>query len=127
MAQLVAKTSFEDTVATLSHDTGAPVPKRQVEDVSEALALDFDAYYEGRSTTPVREEAADKKNHLRKQGGGFLRMGSEWANRGTHRRAVAGSGGAMGDHMGLWARCSSSHGAFRAEAWTRRSQHVVAR
>ena len=56
-ARLVAKTSFEDTAATLSHDTGAPVPKRQVEDMCKALATDFDAYYQERAATPVGDAA----------------------------------------------------------------------
>lgn len=58
VARSVAKTSFEDTAATLSHDTGAPIPKRQVESMCRALAVDFDAYYEERSATPVRKEAS---------------------------------------------------------------------
>lgn len=58
VARLVAKTSLEDTAATLSHDTGAPVPKRQVKEMCEAMASDFDEYYAGRSATPVRDEAS---------------------------------------------------------------------
>ncbi len=57
-ARLVAKTSFEDASATLSNDAGAPVPKRQVEEMCEALAVDFDAYYQARSATPVRANAS---------------------------------------------------------------------
>jgi hypothetical protein len=57
VARSVSKTSFEDTAATLSADTGAPVPKRQVEDMARALALYFDDYYAQRSAVPVRKEA----------------------------------------------------------------------
>ncbi|HHH29185.1 MAG TPA: ISKra4 family transposase [Polyangiaceae bacterium] len=57
-AALVAKTSFEDAAATLSHDAGAPVPKRQVESMGRALAVDFDTYYEERCATSVGDEAS---------------------------------------------------------------------
>ena len=57
-AALVAKTSFEDAAATLSRDAGAPVPKRQVESMGQALAVDFESYYEQRAATPVGDEAS---------------------------------------------------------------------
>jgi hypothetical protein len=58
VAALVGKTSFEDAAATMSKSTGAPVPKRQVEQMTQALAEDFDAYYEQRSAEPVEETAS---------------------------------------------------------------------
>ena len=57
VARLVAKTSFEDTSTTLARDTGAPVPKRQVEGLTQTIAADFDTYYNERSATSVRKEA----------------------------------------------------------------------
>ncbi len=58
VATLVGKTSFEDAATTMSKSTGAPVPKRQVEQMTQALAGDFDAYYEQRSAEPVEETAS---------------------------------------------------------------------
>ncbi len=57
VAELVAKNSFEDVAATLSKSTGAPVPKRQVEEMAQGVAVDFDAYYEQRSASAVVEAA----------------------------------------------------------------------
>ena len=56
-AEEVVKTSFDLAVAALASTTGASVPKRQVEELAERAAEDFDAFYEGRSAASVREAA----------------------------------------------------------------------
>ncbi len=40
-----AKGSFDETVASLARDTGTEVPKRQVEELVQRAAVDFDAFY----------------------------------------------------------------------------------
>lgn len=44
-----AKGSFDETVASLARETGTPVPKRQVEELVQRTAVDFDAFYAQRS------------------------------------------------------------------------------
>jgi hypothetical protein len=58
VAALAGKNSFEDVSATMSKSTGAPIPKRQVEQMAQAVAVDFDAYYEQRSAELVEETAS---------------------------------------------------------------------
>ena len=43
-----SKSSFDETVETLARYTGAHVPKRQVEELVQRAAQDFDAFYESR-------------------------------------------------------------------------------
>jgi hypothetical protein len=52
-AEMVAKGSYDEAVATLAHTTGAAVPKRQVEELALRAAQDFDAFYEQRETEPA--------------------------------------------------------------------------
>lgn len=47
-AEQASKSSFDDTVETLARYTGARIPKRQVEELVERAAQDFDAFYETR-------------------------------------------------------------------------------
>jgi hypothetical protein len=69
-----AKVSFDAVVETLAEDTGAPVPKRQVEELARLAAVDFDAFYAQRqpaanaSTGPVLVITTDGKGIvMRKQ------------------------------------------------------------
>ncbi len=41
----IAKSSFDETVEQLATTTGAPVPKRQVEELAVRAAKDFEAFY----------------------------------------------------------------------------------
>lgn len=52
-AEEASKSSFDETVATIKQYTGAAIPKRQVEELVQRAARDFDAFYEVR-----RQEAA---------------------------------------------------------------------
>lgn len=56
-ADEVIKTSFDQAVEAIASTTGASVPKRQVEELAECAAEDFDAFYEGRSAASRREAA----------------------------------------------------------------------
>ena len=47
-AEEAAKNSFDETVETIARTTGAHVPKRQVEELVERSAQDFDAFYDRR-------------------------------------------------------------------------------
>lgn len=46
VAETAARTSFDATAATLKRTTGASVPKRQVEQLAQRAAQDFEAYYD---------------------------------------------------------------------------------
>lgn len=54
-----SKTSFDETVETLGRYTGAHVPKRQVEELVQRAAQDFDAFYESRRVAPEPPHAAE--------------------------------------------------------------------
>ena len=43
----VAKGSFDEAVLAIAEGTGAQVPKRQAEQLSQAISVDFDAFYTG--------------------------------------------------------------------------------
>lgn len=61
IAQEVAKNSFQEVVATMGETTGAPVPKRQAEELAVRAASDFDTFYDRRAVVlPLhREPTAD--------------------------------------------------------------------
>lgn len=56
-AEEVTKASFEQAVATIASTTGTSVPKRQMEELAGCAAVDFDGFYEIRSTDSRREAA----------------------------------------------------------------------
>lgn len=51
----VIKTSFDQAAASLSKTTGTTVPKRQLEGLADRAAVDFDAFYEARSSAAARD------------------------------------------------------------------------
>lgn len=58
VAEESAKSSFDEVVELIAKRTGANVPKRQVEELTERAAQDFDAFYQER----LRE--AEETDHL---------------------------------------------------------------
>jgi hypothetical protein len=56
-AETAAKLSFDETVKAIERDTGASVPKRQLELVVAHAATDFDEFYETRKEASRREVA----------------------------------------------------------------------
>ena len=56
VAEEAAKSSFDEVVELIDKRTGASVPKRQVEELTERAAQDFDAFYADRLREP---EATD--------------------------------------------------------------------
>lgn len=54
-AEEAAKQSFDETVASLERQTGTVVGKRQVEELVQRAALDFDAFYALRSAKPQQQ------------------------------------------------------------------------
>lgn len=57
-AEEAAKSSFDETTLALATTTGAEVPKRQIEEIVERAAVDFDAFYsdrQGRAITNAAE------------------------------------------------------------------------
>jgi hypothetical protein len=60
VAQAAAQVSFDEVVAQMEHQTGAHVPKRQVEELVQRAAQDFTAFYDqGPDERPVGPPAAD--------------------------------------------------------------------
>jgi hypothetical protein len=55
VAEFVAKNSYDEAVDALAKTTGAPVPKRQVEQLAARAARDFDAFYQARQVSPDPE------------------------------------------------------------------------
>ncbi|MGH9365519.1 MAG: ISKra4 family transposase, partial [Thermoanaerobaculia bacterium] len=55
-AEEAAKQSFDETVASLERQTGTVVGKRQVEELVQRAAVDFDAFYERRSANLQQQE-----------------------------------------------------------------------
>lgn len=66
-AEQAAQTSFEDTVQALAERTGKTMGKRQVEELVQCSAVDFDAFYEqrspdiGKSSSSILAISADGK------------------------------------------------------------------
>ena len=48
-----AKSSFDETLETIEKTTGAHIPKRQVEELTQRAALDFDSFYKTRQYNPA--------------------------------------------------------------------------
>lgn len=55
VAETAAVTSFDETVSHLRRTSGATTGKRQLEELVERAARDFDAFYEGRAALARRE------------------------------------------------------------------------
>ncbi|MGH8711900.1 MAG: hypothetical protein ACREVA_11425 [Burkholderiales bacterium] len=58
VAEEAAKSSFDETVASIAKTTGGHVPKRQAERIVAEVAQDFEAFYQTRAIT-VREDTPD--------------------------------------------------------------------
>jgi hypothetical protein len=52
VAQETAKNSFDEAVEMIEKTTGGHIPKRQVEELTQRAAQDFDPFYERRQCTP---------------------------------------------------------------------------
>jgi len=50
VAEEAAKSSFDETLESIGKNTGAHVPKRQIEELVMRAAVDFDAFYQMRQT-----------------------------------------------------------------------------
>ena len=57
VADFASRTSFDQTAQMLASNTGATVPKRQVEQLVREAAEGFDEYYAARAVEPVTEDA----------------------------------------------------------------------
>ncbi len=53
VAENAAKSSFDETVETINKTTSGHIPKRQIEELTQRAALDFDAFYETRQYNPL--------------------------------------------------------------------------
>jgi hypothetical protein len=57
VAKEASRNSFDEVVGIVQENTGAEVPKRQVEQLVQRAAQDFDAFYEARQAEEKREPA----------------------------------------------------------------------
>jgi hypothetical protein len=55
VAEEVIKGSFDNAVRAVEETTGTTVPKRQVEELAERAATDFDTFYAERGEASARE------------------------------------------------------------------------
>lgn len=53
-----AKNSFDETLETIDKTTGGHIPKRQVEELAQRAARDFDAFYDTRQYNPADEASS---------------------------------------------------------------------
>jgi hypothetical protein len=56
----VVKTSFENALESIEDRTGVLIPKRQAEEISKKIAVDFDLFYERRLSDPTILKVMDK-------------------------------------------------------------------
>ena len=56
VAENVAKSSFDETLETIEKTTGGHIPKRQIEELAQRAAQDFDTFYETRQYNPAAGE-----------------------------------------------------------------------
>ena len=54
IAQQAATGSFDEVVKAIEQDTGTEVAKRQCEDLSQSLSVDFEAYYASQASAPTQ-------------------------------------------------------------------------
>lgn len=57
VAEQSSRSSFDEVVVLLKKQTGAPVPKRQVEELSVRAAADFEAFYRERQANDTTNES----------------------------------------------------------------------
>jgi hypothetical protein len=81
----VAKGSFEEAVKAIQEGTGAEVPKRQAEELSRAISVDFDEFY---ARPPVEETVPPVGGSQCAEGGRQKTAGDEYRWQG-HCRASA--------------------------------------
>jgi hypothetical protein len=58
VAEQASKGSFDEAVRALTEATGAPIPKRQAEELTARAAVDFDAFYDERKQSPDADAAS---------------------------------------------------------------------
>ena len=56
VAEEAAKNSFDETMEMIEKTTGGHIPKRQVEELTQRAAQDFDAFYERRQCNPEEND-----------------------------------------------------------------------
>jgi len=57
VAEEAAKTSFDETLESIGKNTGAHVPKRQIEELVRSATQDFDAFYKMRQETERKADS----------------------------------------------------------------------
>jgi len=88
VAQAASRMSFDATVAEMAAHTGAPVPKRQTEELVMRAAADFDAYYAA-MTPPAAPESTSELLVLSFDGKGVV-VRKEDLRPATRKAAKAG-------------------------------------
>ncbi len=90
VAEEVAKTSYDETVDSVSKTTGASVPKRQVEELSVRASADFEAFYQVREVVSSEEESTSDLLVISVDGKGIV-MRTEDLREQTRKKALGQS------------------------------------
>jgi len=88
VAEEAAKTSFDEVAASIKRNTGGPVPKRQLEELTARAAQDFDAFYQKRQAQPDAQEETGSVLVLSVDGKGVV-MRTEDLREATRKAAGA--------------------------------------
>jgi hypothetical protein len=72
VAEESAKNSFDETLETITKTTGSNINKRQVEQLAERAALDFDDFYKMRQCDPEKDSASGQILVLSVDGKGIV-------------------------------------------------------
>lgn len=88
VAEEGAKNSFDEVVLSIQSNTGAAVPKRQIEQLATRAAQDFDAFYQRRHDQALAQQAPGSVLVLSADGKGVV-MRSEDLREATRKAAGA--------------------------------------
>lgn len=76
VAENAAKNSFDETLETIDKTTGGHIPKRQVEELVQRAARDFDAFYDTRQYNPADEATSGPILVITADGKGVVIIGT---------------------------------------------------
>lgn len=88
VAEEAAKSSFDEVALSIQSNTGAAVPKRQIEQLATRAAQDFDAFYQQRHDQAVAQQAAGSVLVMSADGKGVV-MRTEDLREATRKAAGA--------------------------------------
>jgi hypothetical protein len=87
LAYEIARGSFEEAMESVKAQTGVEIPKRQAEEIARRAALDFEPFYEERSTSALRRAARQNELLVLTTDGKGVVMRKEDLREATKKRA----------------------------------------